>query len=187
MEYKIVAGLVGGDMNSIDKSEHEFHKRDDIDLKDVWEDVPAPPIPKLRPFQKDLTYGRARGNTYGYQSDKNRERKRLDKFFYTGSLETVPLSEVHDFTGKLGRLGIGLKTEVDAWEWTLSPWTVKGGKFLNKPVKEYRPLYTLADERVQYYLERKELPPIKHECWVSDHFGIAVGVKVLLSPGGNSA
>jgi tyrosyl-DNA phosphodiesterase 2 len=181
MEYKIVAGLVGGDMNLIDKSEHEFHKRDDIDLKDVWEDVPAPPISKLRPFQKDLTYGRVRGNTYGYQSDKNRERKRLDKFFYTGSLETVPFSEIHDVTGKLGRLGIGLKTEVDAWEWTLLPWTVKGGKFLNKPVKEYRPLYTLADERVQYYLERKELLQIKHECWVSDHFGIAVGVKVPLA------
>ena len=173
MEYKIVAGL-GGDMNSMDKLEHEFHKRDDIDLKDIWEDVPAPPIPKLRPFQKDLTYGRARGNTYGYQSDKNRERKRLDKFFYTGSLETVPLGEVHDVIGKLGRLGIGLKTEVDAWEWT-----VKGGKFLNKQVKEYRPLYFRTDKWVQYYLERRALVQIKHECWVSDYFGIAVGVKAL--------
>ncbi|KAF1951661.1 hypothetical protein CC80DRAFT_424110 [Byssothecium circinans] len=136
IEYKIVAGLVGGDMNSNDKSEHEFHKRDDINLKDVWEDVPAPPVPRLKPFQKDLTYGRAKGNTYGYHSDKYRERKRLDKFFYTGSLETVPLSEVQDITGKLGRFDIGLKTE-------------------------------------------KDLVHIKHESWVSDHFGIAVGVKVI--------
>jgi len=120
MEYKIVVGLISGDMNSIDKLEYEFHKRDDIDLKNIWEDVPVPLIFKLRHFQKDLTYGRARGNTYDYQSDKNCERKRLDKFFYIGSLEIVPLNKIYDVTGKLGRLGIGLKTEVDAWEWTLS-------------------------------------------------------------------
>ncbi|KAL8717490.1 MAG: hypothetical protein Q9225_005271 [Loekoesia sp. 1 TL-2023] len=151
MEYKIVAGL---------------------------EDVPAPPTPQLKPFQKDLTYGRAKGNTYGYQSDKNRERKRLDKFLYTGSLETVPLSEVQDVTGKLGRLGIGLKTEVDAWEWTVSPPTFKRNKVLNKPIKEYWPLRTLSDHSVQCLLERKDLAHVKYECWVSDHFGIAVGIKV---------
>jgi hypothetical protein len=119
--YKIAAGLVGGDMNSIDKAEHELHKREDIDLKDVWEDVPAPPIPKLKPFQRDLTFGRAKGNTYGYQSDANRARQRLDKFFHSGALETIPLDEFDATTGRLSRLGLGLKTEVDAWEWISSP------------------------------------------------------------------
>ncbi|KIX01144.1 uncharacterized protein Z518_10210 [Rhinocladiella mackenziei CBS 650.93] len=176
MKYKIAAGLVGGDMNSIEKSEHEFHKRDDINLKDVWEDVPAPPVPQLKPFQKDLTYGRAKGNTYCYQSSgRNRWMKRLDKFFYTGSLETSPLSEIQDVAGKLGRLGIGLKTEVDAWEWTASPWTLKRNKVLNKPIKEYWPLHAFSGQ----HLQRKDLVHVKHECWVSDHFGIAVGVKVV--------
>lgn len=185
MEYKIVTELVGGDINSIEISEHEFHKRDDIDLKDVWEDIPAPPIPKLKPFQKDLTYGRARGNTYGYQSEKYRTRRGLDKFFYTGSPETVPLSEVDDVTGKLGRLGIGLKTEVNAWEWTQERWIVKGANLSNvstKQVTEYRPLDNkLFSERrlIHPDVAKKELIQVKHQCWVSDHFAITVGVKVI--------
>lgn len=111
MKSRIVAGLVGGDMNAIDRSEHEFHKASDVDLKDVWEDIPTPPVPFLKPFQKDFSYGRARGNIWGYQSNKPRERKRMDKFFYTGSIETVALCEAQDVTGRLGRLGIGLKMD----------------------------------------------------------------------------
>jgi hypothetical protein len=34
-ESGIIAGLVGGDMNAIDRSEHELHKASDFDLKDV--------------------------------------------------------------------------------------------------------------------------------------------------------
>ncbi len=66
MKSRIVAGLVGGDMNAIDRPEHDFHKAIDVDLQDAWEDVPAPPIPVLKPFQRDFSYGRARGNTWGY-------------------------------------------------------------------------------------------------------------------------
>lgn len=102
LRSRVVAGLVGGDMNAIDRPEHEFHRTKDVELRDAWEDLPAPPVPILKPFQKDLSYGRARGNTWGYQSNGKRERKRLDKFFYTGSMETVALSDVHDVTGKLG-------------------------------------------------------------------------------------
>lgn len=176
--YKIVAGLVGGDMNSFDKTEYELHKRKDINMKDVWEDVSAPPIPILKPFQRDMTYGRAKGNTYGYQSNANRARKRLDKFFYTGALETIPLSEFDDTTGRLSRLGLGLKTEVDAWEWISSPWTFERGKVVDKPVKEYRPIDRFSSDQVRYWSERKQLTRVKYECWVSDHFGIAVGIKV---------
>ncbi|KAH7381931.1 Endonuclease/exonuclease/phosphatase, partial [Cadophora sp. MPI-SDFR-AT-0126] len=136
MKSKVVAGLVGGDMNAIDRSEHEFHRAIDVDLQDAWEHVPAPPIPARRGGRKDLTYGRARGNTWGYQSKNAKERKRMDKLLYTGSLKTVALDEALDFSGRLGRLGIGLKTDVDAWEEEIN-------------------------------------------AWVSDHFGIAVGVKVL--------
>ena len=108
--YKIIAGLVGGDMNSIDKSDNQIHKRDDTDLRDIWEDTPAPLVPKLKPFVKDWTYGRARGNTWGYQSNGARTRKRLDKFLYTGALETSSIANFEDTMGKLSRLGVGLKT-----------------------------------------------------------------------------
>lgn len=53
-------------------------------------------------------------------------------------METVTLAEPQDVTGRLGRLGIGLKTEVEAWE-----------------------------------------SETKFNTWVSDHFGIAVGIKVI--------
>ncbi|PON20200.1 hypothetical protein TGAM01_v210921 [Trichoderma gamsii] len=81
-EQRIYGGLVGGDMNSVDPSEHNTHRAPEVGLKDVWEDEPAPTPPALKPFQKDITYGKARGNTWGYQSDRARTRKRLDKFLY---------------------------------------------------------------------------------------------------------
>ncbi|KAK5202641.1 hypothetical protein LTR96_011378 [Exophiala xenobiotica] len=59
-----------------------IHKKSDVDLKDAWEDISTPP-PALKPFQKDLSYGRARGNTWGYQSKRHQERKHMDKFLYT--------------------------------------------------------------------------------------------------------
>lgn len=129
---RICGGLVGGDMNSVDPSEHNNHRAPAVGLKDVWEDEPAPTPPILKPFQKDITYGKARGNTWGYQSDRSKTRKRLDKFLYTGSIETFALSEAQDTTGKLGRFGIGLKTKVGL-----------------------------------------------DDVWVSDHFGITVGIKVV--------
>ncbi|KAF7511609.1 hypothetical protein GJ744_003772 [Endocarpon pusillum] len=178
-QSKIIAGLVGGDMNALEKSEHLFHKESDIDLSDVWEDVPAPPTPVLKPFQKDFSYGQARGNTWGYQSKSRRERKRMDKFFYTGSLETVAVHEAQDITGRLGRLGIGLKTEVGAWEFEykgLKQSPLRRGKYVEEPQKIYFSESAVAkfpDE------ERRGLVHRKLNVWVSDHFGVAVGIKVL--------
>lgn len=34
MESRVIAGLVGGDMNAIGRSEHEFHKANDVDIKE---------------------------------------------------------------------------------------------------------------------------------------------------------
>jgi len=95
-------------MNAIDRFEHELQQAGDVDLKDVWEDIPAPPVPVLKAFQKDTSYGRVRVNTWGYQSKSSRDRKRMDKFFYTGLLETVALTEPQDVTGRSGRVGIAL-------------------------------------------------------------------------------
>ena len=169
---QIVAGLVGGDMNTISSIDATSHKAENVKLCDVWEDTPPPPIPLLKPFQKDLTYGRARGNTWGYQSPRAKSRKRLDKFFYTGSVDTVPLSEAQDLTGKIGRLGIGVKTKVDVYESEWKELRVVKGKFIEKRVTH----------RMDPEKERKGL----HEngfckevdTWVSDHFGITVGLRV---------
>ncbi|KAI9766361.1 MAG: hypothetical protein M1840_006625 [Geoglossum simile] len=133
MESKVIAGLVGEDMNAIDRPKHEFHKASDVDPKDVWEDVLALPVPVLKPFQKDFSHGRARGNTWGYQSNSKRERKRMDKFFYTGSIETVTLNSAQDVSGRLGRLGIDLKTEVEVWESEIVKISVVRGKYVEKP------------------------------------------------------
>jgi tyrosyl-DNA phosphodiesterase 2 len=169
-------------MNAIDKSEHLFHKASDVDLEDVWEEIPAPPIPVLKPFQKDLSYGQARGNTWGYQSNDKWERKRMDKFFYTGSIETVAIHVVQDITGGLGRLGIGLKTEVEAWEYEykgLKKLSRRRGKYVEEPLKEYYSETSVAGLRDKGLLEREKLVRTKLNRWVSGHFGIAVGIKVL--------
>lgn len=113
--YENIAGVIGGDMNAIEKWDHDIHRTLEVDLKDVWEDEPAPPIPALKPFKKDMSYGRARENTWGYHNRASRNRKRLDKSFYTGRVETVALSEVKDVTGRLRRVGIDLKTEIEGW------------------------------------------------------------------------
>ena len=159
-------------MNPISPIDAASHEAEDVKLRDVWEETPAPPIPLLKPFQKDLTYGRARGNTWGYQSRSRSNRKRFDKFFYTGSAETVPLPEAQDLTGKIGRLGIAVKTRVEVWESEQVEFLIVKGKPVRKSVVEHvdldSPLRKLLETGV-----RKEI-----DTWVSDHFGITVGFRV---------
>jgi tyrosyl-DNA phosphodiesterase 2 len=131
---EIVGGLVGGDMNAISALDSEIHKRPDVGLRDVWEDniqshgPPAAVGTEITVGEKDATFGRAGGHTWGYQARGRWPPIRFDKFFHTEDLEVVALDETQDSSGKVGRLGIDVKTE-------------KG-------------------------------------MWISDHFGIAVGVKV---------
>ena len=84
---QIVAGLVGGDMNSISQLDAASHEAENVQLRDIWEETSPLPISQRRPFPEDLTFGRAKGNTWGYQSRAKRAYKRLDKFFYTGSAD----------------------------------------------------------------------------------------------------
>ncbi len=173
---QIVAGLVGGDMNSISPIDAASHETENVKLRDVWEETPPPPIPLRKPFQKDLTSGRARGNTWGYQSRAARSRKRLDKFFYTGSGDTVPVPEAQDWSGKIGRLGIGVKTKVEVWESEWPELRLVKGKLVEKSVK-----WHLDPERewCKDFRERKETGGRKEiDTWVSDHFGITVGFRV---------
>lgn len=170
---QIIAGLVGGDMNPISSIDAASHEAEDVKLRDVWEETPAPPIPLRKPFQKDLTYGRARGNTWGYQSRAPRARKRLDKFFFTGSAETVPLPEAQDLTGKVGRLGIAVKTRVEVWESERVENLLVKGKIVQKSVVRHVDLDSPWRKDLLKIGVRKEI-----DTWVSDHFGITVGFRV---------
>lgn len=176
MDSRIIAGVVGGDMNVSNKSEHEIHKTVDVDLNEIWEDVPAPPVPILKPFQKDLSCGRARGNTWGYQSEGKRSGKRLDKFFYTGLIETVAPDEAQDVTGRLGRFGMNLKTEVEAWEDEYDTLSFARGRYVEKKLKSYysnKRAAELREKGLGEGLVHREGP-----LWVSDHFGLMTGIRV---------
>lgn len=122
---------------------------------------------------KRPTYGRSRGNTWGYQCKNSRNRKRMDKFFYTGLVETVALTEPQDLVGKLGRIGIALKTEVEAWEDEMTEWSFVRGKLVQKSSKTYRSYD--QSRRLGINLDGART---KISTWVSDHFGIATGIRV---------
>lgn len=172
----IIAGVVGGDMNAIDGTEHEFHKAGDVDMQDVWEDVSTPSMSARKLFQKDLTDGRTRGNTWGYQSKAKRNGKRMDKFYYTGLLEIVGLEEAQDITGRFGRIGMRLKTEVETWERRTENVTLAREKLNKKSQVEYLSDSVVA--RLQDSTMLENMTRKKVNMWVSDHFGITVGVKI---------
>jgi hypothetical protein len=77
LEFRVVAGLVRGDMNATAWSEHEPHTGSDVDLRGVRGDIPAPVLT----FRDDLPYGQAIGIKEGSQSkNAKRERERMYKF-----------------------------------------------------------------------------------------------------------
>jgi tyrosyl-DNA phosphodiesterase 2 len=106
----------------------------------------------------------------------------MDKFFYTGSIETFAIHEVQDISGKLGRLGIGLRTEVEALEYEyegLKKVSYKRGKYVEEPLKNYFSETSVAELREKGRLGKGKLVRTQLNPWVSDHFGVAVGTKVL--------
>lgn len=162
-------------MNPISPLDFTCHKTSDVDLRDVWEDTPFLPSPRLKPFQKDLTYGRAKGNTWGYQSKAVRGRKRMDKFLYTGSVDTEALSEAQDLSGKIGRLGIGLKTKVEVLACDSTRSRVVRGKIVRETHQDY---YDIQREHLYSKMGYDSCVRKTVDGWVSDHFGIVVGVRV---------
>lgn len=100
-KINVVAGVLGGDMNSIFDEEHSSHHQSG--LKDAWEDPP--------PVHQPNADGD--GNTWGYQSrGKKWQPSRLDKFMYTGCIQIVPLSETSGNGVKVKRLGLGLMARI---------------------------------------------------------------------------
>ena len=172
---QIAGGLLGGDMNPISPLDFTCHKTSDIDLRDVWEDTPSLPAPRLKPFQKDLTYGRAKGNTWGYQSAGAHGRKRMDKFLYTGSIDTEALSEAQDLSGKIGRLGIGLKTNVEVLACDRTRLRGVRGMLVEETYQHY---YDVQETHLYSKMVNDSCVRKTIDGWVSDHFGIVVGVRV---------
>ena len=76
--------------------------------------------------------------------------------------------------GKVGRLGIGLKANVEVWERELSTFPVIKGKAIEKfEVQQYDVESESPGKDWEGY-DRKEIG-----AWVSDHFGIAIGVRTF--------
>lgn len=111
-ERGVVAGIVGGDMNAITPYDSEYPQFPEIALSDVW-DLQRQ---RVTVDEEDRDAGE-KGNTWGYQTSPNRYGiQRLDKFFYTGGLEFLPVDTIsaHGVSGNgriLGMIGVGAKYE----------------------------------------------------------------------------
>ena len=179
-EHENIAGVVGGDMSALEFSDQFMHEKPRVELRDIWEDAPKQALPKLEPGKEDSTYGRARGNTFGYQSQYPGLKRRLSKFFYTGKVDSIALSKplVQDVTGRLGRMGIGCKTEVEAWmlQRELES-TVYGRKVFTKH-NEILSDIQVSRVRVRNRELLEKIRPVITKSWVSGHFGIAVGIRI---------
>lgn len=105
------------------------------------------------------------------------KRKRMDKFFYTGMIETVPVTESQDVTGRLGGAGIGAQAEVVAWDRTQTGLGVSKGRLMEQTWTGYLDdEMALSASRVRGVLCRARI------IYVSDHFGATVGISVKSGP-----
>jgi tyrosyl-DNA phosphodiesterase 2 len=145
-KLRIIAGIIGGDMNAIHHSDRTLHQH--LGLKDVWDDQ-VPWEGKLtRSIKENSSYSQACGHTWGYQS-KSTEffPARLDKFFYRGCVKTANLTNTQGAVEPVRRLGVGLAIDI-------SPQKLSQG----------HQILGLEGER--------------QNLWVSDHYGICIGVKI---------
>jgi tyrosyl-DNA phosphodiesterase 2 len=141
----VVAGLIGGDMNAIHDTEHTLPKQ--LGLRDAWEDLLLLQTQSKEMDEAESPYSQLKGGiTWGYQSNSSAFiPNRLDKFLYAGSMKPFALMETQGPEAHIGRIGIGLKTDI------------------------------LSNETLQ---ARQPQSQIAQRVWVSDHFGIAIGIKV---------
>ncbi|KAH6886991.1 hypothetical protein B0T10DRAFT_530317 [Thelonectria olida] len=146
--HRVAAGIVGGDMNAISPPEHDYHRQEQVNLNDIWEDA-------------SLESSQGAGNTRRYQSPQGRESKRMDKFFYSGAVETLSVRDAPDSTSRIKHFG-----------------EVGSGQTVTRPHKEYA-----SEERFKTlerlgFLKSHEVRRIKRESWFSDHFGIAARIRI---------
>lgn len=139
-KVRIVAGLVGGDMNATHHSDFTLHSR--VGLRDAWGDQ------STKAARGDLPCNQVHGHTWGYQSTSIEfPPARLDKFLYSGCVKTTNLANTQGDEEMIMRLGVGLTVDVSS----------------KNPLQKLRPLGLERDLQ---------------KIWVSDHYGIAIGVKI---------
>jgi len=134
-------------------------KAADVDLCDAWEDIADPSTPALERLEKELKW-----NVWGYQEPNKCSARRLSKFFYTRMADAVPLSEVLDLIGKVGRLGISVKAKVKTWEYDVEPRSL--ASFVLSSGKSHSDTWREGSVRKELVVR------------ASDHFGIAIGIRV---------
>jgi hypothetical protein len=82
--------------------------------------------------------------------------------------------------GRLGRLGRDSKLRWKGWELeTEGLYPIVKGRLVNKPYKEYVSGEQALRLRDRGLSSGQRLTRTKMEGWVSDHFGIAVGIRIL--------
>jgi hypothetical protein len=99
----VIAGLVGGDMNSLHTDEATLHQQ--FGLQDAWEDICTSSATMSQRDDREVGRTDMDGHTWFNQSKKNgRISKRLDKSLYTGRMMTLPLAEIQELIGNVARL-----------------------------------------------------------------------------------
>lgn len=104
----------------------------------------------------------------------------MSKFFYTGKVNSIALSEplVQDVTGKLGRVGIGCKTEAEAWMFQRELRHAVYGRMVCTSHKEILSDIQASRVKIRDRGLVEKIRPVLTNSWVSGHFGIAVGIRI---------
>lgn len=84
-------------------------------------------------------------------------------------------------SGKIGRIGIDVKTKVKVHEHSYVKFSIRGGRLVKIPRVEYFDAEMKGKLMLNGHLLEWNRPrPVKDvDLWLSDHFGIAIGVKVV--------
>lgn len=169
---RVIAGVVGGDMNAIDRSEHAYHKESQVDLRDIWEE-------SQMISQQYHNCQREGGGTRGHKSSQHGGSKRLDKFLYTGAVESLAFEDSPDCSERVRCFGAGLKTMVEVRELEREDTEVVEGQVVEKLDKEY-----VSEERFNTlkqlgFLRSSRATQTKMEARVSDHCGILARIRIV--------
>ncbi|EEU43521.1 uncharacterized protein NECHADRAFT_82889 [Fusarium vanettenii 77-13-4] len=169
----IIGGVVGGDMNAIDKSEHAYHKESQVDLGDIWEDS------QMIAQQRGICQHEEGGGTWGDRSSRHRGPKRFDKFLYTGAIESLAFEDSPDCLERVRRFGAGLKTAVELWELEREDTEVVGGQAVKRLRNEY-----VSEERFNTlselgFLRNIRARQIRMDARVSDHCAILARIRIV--------
>ncbi|KAF7560141.1 hypothetical protein G7046_g4012 [Stylonectria norvegica] len=177
---ELVGGVVGGDMNAIEESEHSYHLTDEVRLQDIWLEASGILGPELDVSKRAERYDEETGNTWNDTYGRGHRSQRLDKFLYSGSIETLPVRDAYrgaEASSKFEIFGIGLTTEVEVWELRM-PQASTGGRAVEEGNAEYVSEERYDDLKSLGFLGSYRARRTKINARVSDHHGITARIRV---------